>query len=520
MTRAGLLRNLQDMERTREAYWRRYPATSPTRLGWRARAVRHALHVTAGESILEIGAGSGLWTRELERALPDSALTAAVFNEGLAADFVRCRRSELVHMHSLTDLRPGIFDYVVGTAILSHDRWQENLDWIRSLLRAGGQMLFFEANYWNPQVFLKAQSIRLARWSGNAECQIALRKPTVFRALERHGFEESIVVPYDILHPRTPAALVPAVQSAAFLAEHLPGVSELSGQLFISARMPGATSRRPRPDLANHAHFRDAVSVVLPCHNEAMNVPRLVEALRQSYDAYLHEIIVVDDNSTDETASVARALAAEDPRIKLVSRVPPGGVGLALRDGYAATTGEYILSMDCDFEMLVPELRDLFDAVAEGYDGAIGSRFTYNAVLLNYPAGKLIGNRAFHLLVRLMIGRRVRDISNNLKLYRGEILRGLQISQDGFAANAETGLGPILAGANIREVPIAWINREADMGVSSFKVVRVAPGYAVALYRMLRDQADRSARGNGAIMSNPPENVPSSPSELVQSRSP
>ena len=59
--------------------------------------------------------------------------------------------------------------------------------------------------------------------------------------------------------------------------------------------------------------------------------------------------------------------------------------------------------MDCDFEMLVPELRDLFDAVAEGCDGAIGSRFSYDSVLLNYPAGKLLGNRAFHALVRLLI---------------------------------------------------------------------------------------------------------------------
>ena len=56
----GLLANLQEMERTREAYWRRYPATSPTRLRWRAQAVRHAMHVTAGDTVLEIGAGSGV----------------------------------------------------------------------------------------------------------------------------------------------------------------------------------------------------------------------------------------------------------------------------------------------------------------------------------------------------------------------------------------------------------------------------------------------------------------------------
>jgi len=491
MPAAGLLANLQEMERTREAYWRRYPATSPTRLRWRAQAVRHAMHVTAGDTVLEIGAGGGLWTRELALALPDSVVTAAVFNEELAAQAEQSGASNVV-LVGPGELPAGDFDYVVGTAILSHDRYQEHLDWVRTLLRPGGQLLFFEANYWNPQVFAKAQSVRLARWSRNADCQIALRKAAVGRALERQGFRDSIVVPYDILHARTPSGLVPTVQSAAFVAEHLPGVRELCGQLFISARLPGHAPRRRRPDLTRHAQFRGAVSVVVPCHNEAMNIAGLVDALRESYDAYLKEIVLVDDNSSDDTAARGEALAAADPRVRVVRRGPPAGVGRALRDGYAATTGEYILTMDCDFEMLVPELRDLFDAVAEGCDGAIGSRFSYDSVLLNYPAGKLLGNRAFHALVRLLSRRRVRDVSNNLKLYRGDILRELEIGQDGFAANAETGLAPILAGANIREVPIAWINREAEMGVSSFKVLRVAPGYAIGLARMLLRTRARS----------------------------
>ena len=491
----GLLQNLREMERTREAYWRRYPATSPTRLRWRAQAVRHALHVTAGDAVLEIGAGSGLWTRELARSLPDSVITAAVFDAEHVADAERSGASDVVLVRSSGDLEPGSFDYVVGTAILSHDRYQEHLDWVRTLLRPGGQLLFFEANYWNPQVFAKAQSVRVARWSRNAECQIALRKAAVGRALERQGFTDSIVVPYDILHARTPSRLVPTVQSAAFIAEHMPGVRELCGQLFISARLPGHAARRRRPDLARHACFRDAVSVVVPCHNEAMNVGPLVAALRESYDPYIKEIVLVDDNSIDDTAAAGEALARQDPRVRVVRRTPPAGVGAALRDGYAATTGEYVLTMDCDFAMLVPELRDLFDAVADGCDGAIGSRFSYDSVLLNYPAGKLLGNRAFHALVRLLVRRPVRDVSNNLKLYRGDLLRDLAITQDGFAANAETGLAPILAGADIREVPIAWINREAEMGVSSFRVLRVAPGYAVALARMLLRSRAAGSRG-------------------------
>jgi dolichol-phosphate mannosyltransferase len=494
---AELLENLTEIERSREAYWRRYPTTSPTRLRWRANAARHALHIAAGESVLELGAGSGIWTEHLAAVLRgESPITAAVFNEDLA-ELARERalpRVEVATISSEDQLALETYDYVVGTAMLSHYRWQQNLAWIAELLKPGGQMLFLEANYLNPQVFVKANSKRLSRWSRNAECQIALRESEVEEAARHVGLEEVVVVPYDILHPRTPAKLVPAVQSTAFVLEHLPVVRKLCGTLFISAAKPGRTSmERPRQDLARHDALVDAISIVVPCHNEAMNIPRLVQALTATYDRYIHEIVLVNDNSQDDTAEVARELGRADARVRLVDRSPPPGVGRALRDGYAATTGEYILTMDCDFEMLVPELQDLFDVIAEGHEGAIGSRFSHQSVLLNYPASKLLGNRAFHLILRLVLRRKVRDISNNLKLYRGEILREMRIEQDGFAANAETGLRPLLEGRDVKEVPIAWINRSSDMGVSTFRVVRVAPGYVKALARMLTG-ARRSIR--------------------------
>jgi glycosyltransferase involved in cell wall biosynthesis len=208
-----------------------------------------------------------------------------------------------------------------------------------------------------------------------------------------------------------------------------------------------------------------------------MNIPPLVDALLQMYGDYIHEIIVVNDNSTDRTSEVAREIASKEPRVKVVDRKPPGGVGRALREGYAAATGRYILTMDSDFLQIVPELRDLFDVVAAGHDGAIGSRFSHDSVVMNYPFIKILCNRTFHLLVNLFLPCRIRDISNNLKLYRAEILKNLHIEQDHFAANVETGLKPILAGYDVKEVPISWINRTLDMGSSSFKILKVAPNY-------------------------------------------
>jgi glycosyltransferase involved in cell wall biosynthesis len=311
-----------------------------------------------------------------------------------------------------------------------------------------------------------------------------MRKFQLMKHASHQGFTHIEIVPYDIIHPLTPGPLIPTIQSLAFVLEHAPVVRDLCGTLYIWLVKPGVADR-PRVNLATHPQLFGSTSVVIPCHNEEMNVRRLIDALVRAYDAYIHEIIVVDDNSTDGTAAVVREAAAADPRVRLIRRTPPSGVGRALRDGYAAATGRYVLTMDCDFAMLVPELRDMFDCVAEGHDGAIGSRFSYESVLINYPFCKILCNRAFHWLVKLTLIRRVRDVSNNLKLYRADILKTLDIEEPHFAANMETGLKPILAGYDIREVPVSWINRTIDMGSSSFRIIKVAPGYFWGLMRTI-----------------------------------
>ncbi len=163
--------------------------------------------------------------------------------------------------------------------------------------------------------------------------------------------------------------------------------------------------------------------------------------------------------------------------------------------------------MVCDFQHLLPEFRDLFDRVAEGYDVVVGSRFSRHSVLLNYPFLKIVANRGFHLLARLLLRRNFRDLTNNLKLMRREVVADMRLRQPGFAVNAETGLQPLILGYRVKEVPISWINRSPGMGTSSFRLVRVGGGYwrvllglwlkqtfGVGPYRDLRRQRLREQR--------------------------
>src|SRR5262249_26729267 len=133
---------------------------------------------------------------------------------------------------------------------------------------------------------------------------------------------------------------------------------------------------RPAVRMVEHKELHDAISVVVPCHNEEMNVEPLVEGLKQHYDEYIHEFVLVDDNSKDRTRRVMERLAAQDPRVRPVFRSPPNGVGRALSDGLRRARGRYVLLMDCDFLHILPELRDMFDAAARGEEVVLGSRFS------------------------------------------------------------------------------------------------------------------------------------------------
>ena len=117
----------------------------------------------------------------------------------------------------------------------------------------------------------------------------------------------------------------------------------------------------------------------------------------------------------------------------------------------------------------------------EGYDVVLGSRFSRESVLINYPLMKILCNRSFHLLLTFLFRRRLRDVTNNLKLLSRKVVDNLEIEAPWFAANAETGLKPVLMGYEPRLVPISWINRTPEMGQSSFSLLKNGVGYAKVL---------------------------------------
>ncbi len=448
---------------------------------WRAQTFRHMVHLMPGESVLELGCGQGVFTRSLVRvSRGENPITAVTFtsNTGRPSDLPT--EVEFLQVSSLP-LHGRCFDFVVAMDLLDRGNCASILQRTFELLKPGGQVLFYQSNPWNPVLQLCGFLSRLSR---RHDPRSLLTRPQLYELISELGFIRVFSVYNDFVYAPLTRRLVWLLRNLSIVLENAPGIRSLAGAILVHAQKPPRLVERTETSLFAHEPLRRAVSVVIPCHNEEMNIGPLVTRLRKLFDEYLCEIIPVDDNSTDSTARVLRELAAEDDRVKPVFRSPPNGVGRAIADGYRAATGRYVLSMDCDFQHLLPEVRDLFDSAAMGYDVVVGGRFSRHSVLLNYPVQKIIANRGFHCLAQLLLRSRFRDLTNNLKLMRREVIERLELVEPGFAVNAEIGLQPLLMRYRVQEVPISWVNRTPDMGSSSFRLVRVGGGYWRVLYRL------------------------------------
>jgi len=472
----SLLLTLAIRERFRDDYWRNRDPIADDRLLWRAQTFRHTVHLLPGQTILELGCGELRFTRALLRITRgENPVSVVRFRkESAIATEIEAKVEFLEAAALLRGFGGRRFDCVVAIDLLDSSNSSQLLEIVYKLLTPGGEMVFYESNPWNPVHKLHRGILPLI---GKRDPRNLISRPSLYELLSEIGFIRVYAVYNDFVFAPLTRPLIWFLRNLSILLENAPVVRTMAGSILLHAQKPPRTKQSRKISLSSHEALRGAVSVVIPCRNEEMNVGPLVERILDLYGAYVHEVIPVDDSSTDRTRDVMAALATKDARIKPFHRSPPNGVGRAVSDGLRAATGRYVLTIDCDFQHLLPEFRDLFDGAAEGYDVVIGSRFSRHSVLLNYPFAKIFANRAFHALAVLLFGRRIRDVTNNLKIMRREVVLDLRLRQPGFAVNAEIGLQPLVLGYRVKQVPISWINRTPGMGTSSFRLVRVGGGY-------------------------------------------
>jgi SAM-dependent methyltransferase len=136
----------------------------------------------------------------------------------------------------------GPFDAVIGSSILHHLDIEAAMVKIYHLLKPGGWISFAEPNMLNPQVFLerKLVFIRPLFWYTSPD-ETAFVRWSLRTLLEKTGFYEVFLQPFDWLHPAVPPLFIPLVRQAGDWLEKTPGLREFSGSLFICGRRPLST---------------------------------------------------------------------------------------------------------------------------------------------------------------------------------------------------------------------------------------------------------------------------------------
>ena len=208
--------------------------------------------------------------------------------------------------------------------------------------------------------------------------------------------------------------------------------------------------------------MRPEVSVVIPAYNEVSRLPRTLERVKHFLSGRPHEIVVVDDGSTDGTADAARAVGG--PGLVLLRHEPNRGKGYAVRRGMLAARGARRLMSDADLSTPIEELAKLEAKLDNGYDVAIGSRALPGAqVEVRQPWYRESMGRLFNVFVRTLAVPGLRDTQCGFKLFSARAADAAfgAARLDGFSFDVESLFIARQLGYRVAEVPVVWRNDAA-----------------------------------------------------------
>lgn len=227
-----------------------------------------------------------------------------------------------------------------------------------------------------------------------------------------------------------------------------------------------------------------SLSLVLPAHNEEANIGIVVQ---QALDVLPHyvdtfEIIVVNDGSKDATPVIADTLAATHPeQVRVVHHPVNRGYGAALTSGFRAATGDFIMFMDSDRQFDIADISLLAPFVGR-FDVVAGFRMERSD-----PLHRRVFAEMFNVAVRILFGVHMRDIDCAFKIFRGDLLRNMELTAPGALINTEIQAKLRRQGATVEQVGVHHYPRVAGQASGgSFRVIRRAMKETILLWWRMR----------------------------------
>lgn len=227
------------------------------------------------------------------------------------------------------------------------------------------------------------------------------------------------------------------------------------------------------------------VSVVLPTYNERDNIVPLIQAILL-HTQHPTEVWVVDDDSPDGTWQVVQGMAAKDPRVHLLRRVDERGLTSAIAAGIAASRGDVVVWMDCDFSM-PPEVVPQLVAALEKADVAVGSRYVCGGRDVGHSPMARAFSRAINLFASLLLGWGVRDYTSGFIAARREVLERIPLRGDYGEYCIDLLYRAQRAGYRVVEIPYTCVERaggESKTGANVLDYLRRGWKYVWTVLRL------------------------------------
>jgi dolichol-phosphate mannosyltransferase len=231
---------------------------------------------------------------------------------------------------------------------------------------------------------------------------------------------------------------------------------------------------------------RRSALVCLPTYDERDNVVPITEAILAATPDV--DVLIIDDNSPDGTGQLADAIAAREPRVKVLHRTGKEGLGKAYLAGFDWALGqgyELILEMDADFSHDPKYLPGMLEA-ARGADLVLGSRNIPGGGTVNWGVGRKIISRGGSLYARTILGIPVRDLTGGFKCFHRKVLESIELSTvecSGYAFQIELTFRTLRKGFRVVEVPIVFVDRRVGQSKMSKRIVLEALGKVWSIRR-------------------------------------
>lgn len=263
--------------------------------------------------------------------------------------------------------------------------------------------------------------------------------------------------------------------------------------------MPPSSHALPHPSTTVSPATQLALSLVIPCYNEATTIQDTVEILVAYMTAHfpklLYELILVDDGSTDETAAILGELSAAYPSIRC-HRLPYNqGRGAAIKAGIATSTGEKLILLDADLSYDVDHISEILHCFAQEpkTDVVVVSAYMPGGTVEGVPADRLFVSRMANWILSGFFASNLSTVTCVVRGYRGEKIRNMPLFEDGKQLHLEILRKMALSDAVIREIPgrLIWkqhkqVRRKNNLNVTDSAKKHLLYGLLVKPTRLFK----------------------------------